>query len=122
MKMTTQFAIFFIAFNGMAGLMTATGVAADLGINVETGNPQQVTAAGEVDEINISAGSGSPRTLFSLRTGLAQQATAIFNAVLPGMAMLKNFVPDAFVELILTPVAGLVVAKDVIGFLRGTDL
>lgn len=121
MKMSTQFTIWFLVFNAVSGIMIGMGVADDLGLSVQTGQQEQITAAGDTDAINVTNNPDS-NTLIGLRTSLAQQVTTIFLAVLPGMRMLQLFIPDPFVTFLLAPLASLIVVKDVIAFLRGTDL
>lgn len=120
MKMSTQFTIWFVAFNAISGIMIGLGVAEDLGLNVETGSPDQIEAA--TDQKNTNLGNNVGGTLFGMYNQLSQQVNTIFNAVLPGMKMLTLFVPDIFVKLLLTPLAGLIVGKDLLAFARGTDL
>jgi len=123
MKMSTQFTIWFIAFNAAAGIMIGLGVTDDLGINVETGSPDQIeeVTTQEKEEV-VSLGNNVGGTLFGMYNQLSSQIGNIFYAILPGMKMLKIFVPDIFVDLLLTPLATLIATKDVIGFARGTDV
>jgi len=120
MKMSTQFTIWFIAFNAAAGIMLGLGVADDLGINVETGSPDQIEQV--TTEEDVSLGNNVGGTLFGMYNQLTNQLGNIFYAVLPGMKMLKIFVPDIFVDALLTPLATLIATKDVIAFARGTDV
>lgn len=117
MKMSTQVAIFFIAFNALAGIMGATGVSDDLGLNTETGvdDLQQTNT-------NISIDNTAEENLKAIRREVTEKASGVFNAVLPGMKMLKIWVPDLWVNYLLTPLGTFFVAKDIAAFLRGTDL
>jgi hypothetical protein len=120
MKMSTQLAIFFVSFNAIAGIALGMGVAQELGINAETGNPQQLEQATQQTEPDLGSNVGS--TLFGMYNQLTSQLGTIFYAIAPGFAMLRNFIPNIWVDALLSPVASLVVSKDLIAFARGTDL
>jgi len=120
MKMSTQLTLFFVAFNALAGVFVATGVAADLGINAETGEPQQFEQLSAKD--NVRMGNSVGGTLFGMYNVLTQQVATIFYAVAPGFRMLRNFVPNLWVDVFLSPIASVIVTKDIIAFARGGDL
>jgi hypothetical protein len=126
MKMSTQMALFFVAFNLAAGVIAGMGVAAELGINTETGNPGALSPE-SVSERQASGddtqlGSSTSGTLFGMYNALSNQIKTIFYSVAPGFAMLRNFLPNIWVDLFLSPIASIVVTKDIIAFARGTDL
>jgi hypothetical protein len=118
MKMSTQLAIFFVAFNALALVLTTTGVAADIGINAETGNPD---ALNDFDN-DISLGNNVGGTLFGMYNRLTQQAGQIFYTYAAGFAILRAYLPNIWIDAFLSPLAGLVVTKDLIALARGTDL
>jgi len=120
MKMSTQFTIWFIAFNAVAGIMVGLGVAEDLGLNVETGDPQEFEKITSQQEVGLGTSVGG--TLFGMYNQLSQQIGAVFYAFLPGMKMLKIFIPDIFVDALFAPLATLIATKDIIAFARGTDV
>jgi len=119
MKMSTQLTLFFIAFNAFGGILITSGVAGDLGINAETGDPEQLEKATAV-EPNLGNDVGG--TLFGMYNQLTRQLGTIFYSVAPGFKMLKSFLPDIWIDALLSPIASVIVAKDLIGFARGTDL
>lgn len=120
MKMSTQLAIFFVAFNGIAAVAMGMGVSQSLGIQAETGNPQQLEQATQQTEPDLGSNVGS--TLFGMYNQLTSQIGTIFYSITPGFAMLRNFIPNIWVDVVLSPIASLVVSKDLIAFARGTDL
>jgi len=120
MKMSTQLTIFFVAFNALAGVVVGMGVAEDLGINAETGDPAQLEELGENDDINLGNNVGG--TLFGMYNVLTQQVGALFYSIAPGFAMLRNFLPNIWIDVFLSPIATVVVTKDLLGFARGGDL
>jgi len=134
MKMSTQITLFFVAFNAFAGVLIGTGVAAELGVNVQTGSPEEfeeITAPAEecdpdAQDANVACeiglGNNVGSTLFGMYNQLTQQIGALFYSITPGFAMLKNFLPDIWVDGFLSPIAVVVVTKDIIAFARGGDL
>jgi len=118
--MSTQITLFFVAFNAFAGILIASGVAGDLGINVETGDPQQIEELSDKKKTGLGNNVGG--TLFGMYNQLSQQVGTIFYTITPGFAMLKNFLPDLWVDFLLSPLATVIVSKDIIAFARGTDL
>ena len=120
MKMSTQITIFFIAFNGFAAVVMGMGVAGELGINAETGSPERIEQIGQQDRVDLGNNVGG--TLFGMYNRLTQQVGAIFYSLTPGFAMLKVFLPDIWIDAFLSPIAVVIVTKDMIAFARGTDL
>jgi hypothetical protein len=120
MKMSTQLTLFFVAFNALAGIFIGMGVAADLGLNVQTGDPGQFDEITDQDDVRMGNSVGG--TLFGMYNVLTQQAATIFYSAAPGFAMLRNFLPNIWIDVFLSPVASIVVTKDIIAFARGDDL
>jgi len=134
MKMSTQITIFFIAFNAMAAVVMGMGVAEELGVNVETGSPERIEQIGQQDRCpnnqaskdecasGVDLGNNVGGTLFGMYNRLTQQVGAIFYSLTPGFAMLKVFLPDIWIDAFLSPIAVVIVTKDMIAFARGTEL
>lgn len=120
MRPSTQFTLFFVLFNAIAGLFIFSGAAATLGINAETGNPQQFEEI--TSKTEVQTGSAVGDTLFGMYNALGRQVGTILYSVTPGFTMLKLFLPDAWVDYVLQPVALLIVTVDILGFMRGTRL
>jgi len=120
MKMSTQFTIFFITFNALAAIMMGMGVAEELGLNVETGNPGAFDNA--TDRRDVRMGNSVGGTLFGMYNVLTQQASTLFYTLLPGMEMLKIFLPNLWIDVLLKPIGTLIAVKDTIAFARGDDL
>lgn len=120
MKMSVQISLFLVCFNAFGGLLVASGVAGDLGIQVQQQGTQVVERA-TVEEPDLG-GSGIQNTLFGMYNRLTQQVSDIMWAITPGFQMLKAYVPDMWVDFVLLPVSSVIVGKDMIAFARGTDL
>jgi len=121
MKMSVQITLFLVCFNAFGGLLVATGVAGDLGINVQQQGNQVVERA-TVEEPDLGSGNGLQNTLFGMYNTLTQQVSDIMWAITPGFQMLKAYVPDMWIDFVLYPVSSIIVGKDMIAFARGTDL
>lgn len=119
MRISTQLAVFFIAFNAFAGMLVGIGVADDIGLNMETGNPQQIEQVTEKNDVGLGNSVGG--TLFGMYNQVTQQAGAIFNSITPGFTMLKNFLPDKIVEP-FRKIAALYVLVDLLSYARGFSL
>lgn len=119
MKMSTQIAIWFIAFNAIAGVVVGMGVADELGVQLGTGDTGDLEAFEQPVEPDLGVGAGA--TLFGMYTALTGQVWDLFYSIFAGMAMLKIFLPNLWVDA-MSVVIGAIVTKDIIGFARGEDL
>jgi len=119
MKMSTQIAIWFIAFNAIAGVVVGMGVADELGVQLDTGDTGDLEEYQQPAEPNLGAGAGA--TLFGMYNALTGQVWDLFYSIFAGMAMLKIFLPNIWVDA-LSVIVGAIVTKDIIGFARGEDL
>jgi hypothetical protein len=119
MRISTQVAIFFIAFNLFAGMMMGLGVDDDLGINLETGDPQELETATEKKDVGLGSSVGG--TLFGMYNQLTNQVGVIVNTIAPGFAMLKLFLPNAIVDP-FAALAGVFVIIDLLSYARGFSL
>lgn len=117
-KLSIWIVLFLVAFNGGHVMLDASGTYDYLGVSADPGTPSEVTqAANQVDNYDTGTGGGS--TLFGLYNTLADPLEAVFNAILPGAAMLKNVgVPTYLVNFTFAPLA-LIPGIDLIKFLRG---
>lgn len=116
-KASVYIVLFFISFNAGAVMLNTTGVAGDLGLSPTTDRPEELqTAENQQNEFGASQGKGG--TLFGLRVGLGQAINKVFNAVLPGAAMIKRAgAPDFFVNFAFAILA-IVPGLELIAFLR----
>lgn len=119
MRISTQLAVFFIAFNVLAGMMIGLGVDDDLGVSLETGSPDAIEQATDKDDVGLGNSVGG--TLFGMYNQLTEQAGVVVNTIAPGFAMLKLFLPNAIVDPFAT-VAGVFVVVDLLSYARGADL
>jgi len=119
MRISTQLAVFFIAFNLFAGMLGGMGIAGDLGINVETGDPDAIDEATEKEDVGLGNSVGG--TLFGMYNQLTGQVGVIVNTIAPGFAMLKLFLPNAIVDP-FAAIAGVFVVVDLLSYARGFSL
>jgi hypothetical protein len=121
MRISTQLAVFFIAFNAFAGMMIGMGVDDDLGVSFETGNPDAIETATDTEENDVGLGNSVGGTLFGMYNQLTDQVGVLVNTIAPGFAMLKLFLPNSIVDPFAT-VAGVFVVVDLLSYARGADL
>ena len=119
MRISTQLAVFFIGFNVFAGMLIGMGVADDLGINVETGDPEAFQKVPDQEDVGLGSSVGG--TLFGMYNVLTSQAYYLFYSVAPGFGMLRNFMPNAIVDP-FAAIASVFVVVDLLSYARGTDL
>lgn len=119
MRITTQLALFFIAFNAFAAMMIGFGVTDDLGINLETGEQEQLEEATSQESVDLGNGVGG--TLFGMYNVLTNQVGTIVDTVTPGFAMMKLFLPAKVVEP-FAACAGLFTLADLLSYARGVDV
>lgn len=119
MRISTQLAVFFIAFNLFGGMMVGMGVADDLGINLETGSPDAIEEATNKDDVGLGNSVGG--TLFGMYNQLTDQVGLIVNVITPGFAMLKLFIPAKIVDPFAL-IAGTYTVVDLLSYARGADL
>jgi len=119
MRITTQLALFFIAFNLLAHMFIGLGVAGDLGLNMETGRPDAIDNATDKDEVSLGNGVGG--TLFGMYNILTNQAGVLVNTITPGFAMLKLFLPNTIVDPFAL-IAGTLSIVDLLSYARGFSL
>lgn len=119
MRITTQLALFFIAFNLLAHMFIGLGIAGHLGVNMETGRPDAIDDATNEDEVSLGNGVGG--TLFGMYNVLTNQFGVLVNTIAPGFAMLKLFLPGSIVDPFAL-IAGTMTFVDLLSYARGADL
>jgi len=118
----TTLAIFFVAFNLLAGVMMAQGIAADIGIEANVGENQSVNE--RVDESrDVASGAPTGQTLFGMYNVLTKQIGNVMGVIFPGLTMLERAgVPNWITQGILGTLFSLVIFVDVLSFIRGYSL
>lgn len=118
----TTLVVFFLAFNLFAGMLSATGVAATIGIDSTVGEDEEfdqtVSDAGSVN-------SGTPRgdNLFGMYNVLSSQIGDFFDTIFPGLRMLNRAgVPGYITTGFLSPIFSIMIMIGVVSFLRGWNL
>ncbi len=118
----TLLVVFFLGFNLFAGMLTATGVDAVIGVDADVGENQQAQNLQDNAD-QVSTGSSLGGTLFGMYNVLASSVGDFFNYVFPGLAMLARAgVPGYITGGFLGPIFTFLIAVDVISFLRGWGL
>jgi hypothetical protein len=125
-RAATLLTFFFLSMMLFSGLLTSTGLAADLGISRQLAGDsgEQVQNAAE----RVETGAPSGDTLFGLYNVLSNQLGSLFGIINPGLRLLYNAgVPAAIVGNnttigFLPPLLTFVKTITIIGFLRGWSL
>ena len=118
---TTVLIIFFVAFNAIAGMMMATGVAAMLGVDTQVGEDDRIDDANESAH-DIETGSSMGDTLFGMYNTLGQGFEALTTVVFAGPIMLHRAGVPLYISGMLSTLMVFVVAFDLIAFVRGFNL
>lgn len=117
----TLLVVFFITFNLFAGMLTATGTDAMLGLDAEVGGDKAVGDAAQRSE-NVSTGTSLGNTLFGMYNVLANGLSSVFDVIFPGLAMLKAAGVPGFITGMLGPLFAILMFVDFVSFLRGWGL
>lgn len=122
MRLSVLILVFLLFVNGWAALLQAYDVDDHLGINAETGDPQELQEAQDKAK-NVTTNSGG---ITGSTTGLITTVTtgigALVKGVNPAAQMLSNIAPPGITQdiiLWLFGVTEIIVAVDIINFARG---
>lgn len=112
--------IAFVAMNIFAGIIGATGIAGQLGVDTAVGGDETVdSVTSEADSARSSAGVGD--TLFALYHSTAVGLAGVLN-ILPAFSMLSRVgVPAVWVDG-FAAIGTLIIGIDIVAFLKGFDL
>ncbi len=119
-RASSQIVIFLLCLNAVAGLVTASGIGADLDIDPSLGADDKVEQTNqEANDFDPSSGLGS--TLFALFVDIGDLFGSIFTLVFYGPVMLSNIgIPIWLTTFPFAP-AAFIVAKDIAYALTGRD-
>jgi hypothetical protein len=96
-------AVFLMFVNGAAGLLTASGTAADLGVTPQVSGDGQIADANDAME-NIKITGGFASTLYALYTSVTGPAKAVVGLVFGGPIILASVgVPSWLLEFLFIP-------------------
>jgi hypothetical protein len=118
MRISTQAVVFLVFLNAAAGVLTASGAAADMGVAPTPGGGEQVEQANN-SAAQVSPGSGVGETLFALYVTATQTVVDIFGLIFAGPTMLSNLgLPTWLVGFVFAP-AYIIAGADIIFVLIG---
>lgn len=118
MRFSTLLVVYLVAFNAGAQLMYSTGVADDLHLNVQTGDPESLETAREE---NVDLGPGTGLTLIGMIANVVGGIADIFKGVMPGLRMIGNVgVPDHWIAF-AGAVSTTIVAFELAAWARGVN-
>jgi hypothetical protein len=117
----TILALFFIAFNLFAGMVMATGVDDQLGMDAEVGGDDKIDEV-QNESKSVQGGTSVGQTLIGLYNVLAGGLSTLLTTIFPGLAMLERAgVPQYWINF-LGPIFSFIIAIGMISFLRGWGL
>jgi len=117
----TTLVVFFLAFQLFAVMLSGTGAAGAIGVDVEVGED---SAANDLtDQNELPTGSPSGGTLFGMYNVIGGFLSSIYDFVFPGLRMLNRAgVPMWITDRFLGDMFSLLIVIDVAAFVRGYDI
>lgn len=118
MRISFQLVLVLVLLNSAAGVLTASGVADDMGIQPAVGGDDKVASA-QSSADSIEAGGGLGQTLFALFTSIAQTFEGVYNVVFYGPVMLANLGIPGWATNMFSAITTLIVGADAAYLLTG---
>lgn len=123
MRISIALLIFFILLNGWAAVLQDHGIDDQLGINAETGDPQELEDATQA-AANTSVGTGGVfASIVGAITAMVGNIERMLKGLNPAAQMLSNLMPPGIAQSMVTWLFGIIeiiIAADIINFVRGT--
>jgi hypothetical protein len=123
-RVTTVLVIFFLAFNGIAFMLTSTGAAAAMGLGGQAnvgGDDATTSLQGTADE-GVPSGDGAGATLFGLFNVVTSFMMNIFGYIFPGIGMMRAAgVPD-YITGFISSMAVVIIPLEGASFLVNRDI
>ena len=124
MRISIILLIFLLLFNGWGALLQEYHIDDHLGINAETGNPQELQQAKQ-SAAEIQTGNSIGGTLLGYYNALLNTVEGMVVGLQPGVQMLVNIAPPGIAEDLIIWMGGIIpiiIAVDVLAYARGVDL
>lgn len=121
MRKTTKLVVFLIMLHAAAGLLSASGVAADMGVLPDPGGDKRVGDAQSAAE-SVKAEGGIADTLFALYTSVTDSIRTVFNTVFALEIMLANLGIPVYVTAFLAAPVPIIVGMDIVYALTGRSM
>lgn len=116
-KISVWIVLFLLFFNGGHVLMAESGAYSYLGVSANPGDHSQLDK-GEEKLKKFSTPGGGDSTLFALYNTVANPLEIMFNAIMPGAAMLKNIGWPKYIVNFLFSGLAVIPGIDLVKFLR----
>jgi hypothetical protein len=118
MRISFQLVLVLVLLNSAAGVLVASGVAGDMGIQPNPGGDEKVAQANQ-SASSVDAGGGFGDTLFGLFISIAKAFEGVSNVVFFGPAMLTNLGIPSWATGMFSAVTTLIVGADAAYLLTG---
>lgn len=110
--------VILFLLNASAGLLVASGFAADIGIDLDPGADDELDTANETAQ-SIQTGSSIGETLFGALAAAGKTATTIFSVIFIAPLMFENLgVPTWITAFVFAPMY-IIVGYDILNILTG---
>lgn len=123
-RVTTVLVVFFVAFNGVALMLTGTGAAAAMGLGGQehVANEEATSSLENSASGGVPSGDGAGSTLFGLFNVVTSFVMGIFGFIFPGIGMMQAAGVPTYITGLISTLATVVIAIEGASFLTGRDL
>jgi hypothetical protein len=124
MRLSVILLVFLLLLNGWAGLLQQYDIDDHLGINAETGDPEELQDAKDAAG-SVQTGDAIGGTLLGYYNALLSTVGGMFLGIQPGVQILVNIAPPGVAEDFITwmgVIVPIVIVVDVLAYARGVSL
>lgn len=124
MRLSVILLVFLILLNGWGGLLQQYDVDEHLGINAETGDPEELEGAKESAR-SVQTGDAIGGTLLGYYNALLSTVGGMFLGIQPGVQMLVNIAPPGVAEdfiIWMGVIIPIIIVTDILAYARGVSL
>lgn len=121
MRKTTKLVVFLVMLHAAAGLLSASGVAADMGVLPDPGGDEKIETAAS-DAKSVEAEGGIADTLFALYNSVTKSIMGVLNAAFALEIMLHNLGIPMYVTVFLAAPVPIIVGFDIMYALTGRSM
>lgn len=118
MRKTTKLVVFLVMLHAAAALLSASGVAADMGVLPDPGGDEKIERA-QSDAQKVEAEGGAVDTLFALYNSVTGSLTGFLNTAFALEIMLSNLGIPVYVTAFLAAPVPIIIGMDVVYLLTG---
>jgi len=124
MRISVILLIFLLLLNGWGAVLQEYGIDEHMGINAETGDPEELQQAQQAAN-EIQTGGTIGGTLLGYYNALLRTVEGMVVGLQPGVQMLINIAPSGVAERMIVwmgTILPIIIAADILAYGRGVDL